>query len=269
VTAPVDDRLAAVLADLRAEGAQLEALVAPLPDDADGWRAPTPAPGWDVAHQIAHLAWTDETAVFAATDQDRWGATVLAAAEDPDGFVDVEAARGAAVPAAELLDRWRAARARLAETLAVVPTGTRIPWYGPPMSATSMATARFMETWAHARDVAATLGVELPADDRVRHVVHLGVRTRGFAYANRGLEAPASGVRVCVTLPGGDTVTHGDADAQDSVTGSAYDFALVVTQRLHLSDADLTVVGAGAQEWMDIAQAFAGPPGPGREPAHD
>ena len=60
---------------------------------------------------------------------------------------------------------------------------------------------------------------------------------------------------------------HGPADAPGSVTGSAHDFALVVTQRLHVADADLVVVGEDAAGWMDIAQAFAGPPGPGREPS--
>ena len=72
------------------------------------------------------------------------------------------------------------------------PADQKLPWYGPPMSATSMATARFMETWAHARDVADALGVTLPQDDRVRHVVHLGVRTRGFAFASNGLRRPPS-----------------------------------------------------------------------------
>ncbi|MEO5709373.1 MAG: TIGR03084 family metal-binding protein [Nocardioidaceae bacterium] len=263
----MNDRLAAVLADLQAEGDQLDALVAPLADDASGWRRPTPAAGWDVAHQVAHLAWTDDMAVLAATDRDGWDAGVLAALEDPDGFVDAEAARGSDVPAPELLDRWRATRTRLAEVLSEVPEGTRVPWYGPPMSPTSMATARFMETWAHARDVAAALDLELPADDRVRHVVHLGVRTRGFAYATRGLALPAGDVRVSVTLPSGERVEHGAHDAVASVTGSAHDFALVVTQRLHPEDADLTVVGAEASEWLAIAQAFAGPPGPGREPS--
>ena len=262
----MNDRLASVLTDLRLEGDQIEALVAPLPDDADGWRAPTPAAGWDVAHQVAHLAWTDETALFAVTDRARWDAAVLEALEDPDGFVDVEAARGADVPAPELLERWRTSRARLASALAALPADTKIPWYGPPMSATSMATARFMETWAHGRDIAAGLGVELPADDRVRHVVHLGVRTRGFAYATRGLPAPTSEVRVVLTLPSGAVVEHGPADAPARITGSAYDFGLVVTQRLHPEDADLVAVGEDAFEWLDLAQAFAGPPGPGREP---
>jgi mycothiol maleylpyruvate isomerase-like protein len=35
-----------------------------------------------------------------------------------------------------------------------------MPWFGPPMSPTSMATARFMETWAHGLDVYAALGID-------------------------------------------------------------------------------------------------------------
>ena len=101
----MDPRLAAVLADLTAESDRLDALVAPLDDD--GWRAPTPAEGWDIAHQIAHLAWTDETAVKAATDKEAWDATVLQALSDPEGFVDTEAARGAEAAPADLLERWR------------------------------------------------------------------------------------------------------------------------------------------------------------------
>jgi uncharacterized protein (TIGR03083 family) len=54
------DVLSQVLADLEAEGDRLEQLVADLDDD--GWRTPTPAAGWDVATQVAHLAWTDEVA---------------------------------------------------------------------------------------------------------------------------------------------------------------------------------------------------------------
>ncbi|MGZ8737834.1 MAG: TIGR03084 family metal-binding protein [Nocardioides sp.] len=253
-----------VLADLEAEGDQLDDLVAPL-DDA-GWRRPTPAEGWDVAHQVAHLAWTDETAVKAATDKAAWDETVLAAIADPDGFVDAEAAAGARAPHDELLARWRAGRAGLAKVLREYPADQKLPWYGPPMSATSMATARFMETWAHARDVADALGVTLPQDDRVRHVVHLGVRTRGFAFANNGLEAPADPIRVSLKLPSGDLFEHGPQDAEQSVTGSAYDFALLVTQRAHRADLDLAATGPHADKWLDIAQAFAGPSGDDRPP---
>jgi uncharacterized protein (TIGR03083 family) len=53
----VNHLLDVVLADLAAEGDRLDALVADLSDE--GWRTPTPAAGWDVATQVAHLAWTD------------------------------------------------------------------------------------------------------------------------------------------------------------------------------------------------------------------
>ena len=262
--------LETVLADLRAESEQLDALVAPLDDsDTGGWRTPTPAPGWTVAHQIAHLAWTDDTAHQAATDKAAWDATVLAAMEDPDGFVDAEAARGAQAAPADLLARWRTARARLEQALRAHPAGEKLPWYGPPMSPTSMATARFMETWAHARDVADALGVTLPREDRVRHVVHLGIRTRGFAFAGRGLDVPADPIHVALVLPGGDVHEDGPADAAQSVRGSAYDFALLVTQRVHRDDTDLVAVGPDADRWLDVAQAFAGPSGEGRPPRVD
>ena len=48
----------------------------------------------------------------------------------------------------------------LAAALRGFPTGQKMPWFGPPMSPASMATARFMETWAHALDVYEALGVE-------------------------------------------------------------------------------------------------------------
>jgi uncharacterized protein (TIGR03084 family) len=260
----VNARLAAVLADLAAEGDRLEALVAPL--DVQGWRTPTPAAGWDVAHQVAHLAWTDEAAVAAATDKEAWDALVLAALANPEGFADDEAARGAAAAPADILARWRTSRERLAAVLREVPDGTKLPWYGPPMSPTSMATARFMETWAHARDVADALGATLPADDSVRHVVHIGVRTRDFSFGSRGMDAPDEEFRVSLTLPGGDVVAYGPPDAAQTVTGSAYDFALLVTQRVHRDDTDLEAVGEDANAWLDVAQAFAGPSGDGRAP---
>ena len=45
----------------------------------------------------------------------------------------------------------------------------------------------------------------------------------------------------------------------DSVTGPAEDFCLVVTQRRHVDDTRLAVRGPLAREWMECAQAFAGP----------
>jgi hypothetical protein len=50
------------------------------------------------------------------------------------------------------------------------------------------------------------------------------------------------------------------------VTGPAEDFCLLATQRRHRADLGVLAEGAQAQEWLDIIQAFAGPPGAGRQP---
>jgi uncharacterized protein (TIGR03084 family) len=253
-----------VLADLGAEGRRLDQCVERL--DEAGWRTPTPAEGWDVAMVVGHLAWTDEAATAAATDKQAWDALVLEALEDPEHAVDKAAAAAAAVPPAELLQRWRTARRALSETLRDYPDGQRMPWYGPPMSATSMATARFMETWAHSLDVYAALGVEPEVSDRIKHVAHLGVRTRDFAFAVHQQQPPDEEFLVALTAPSGEVWSWGPADAEQTVSGPAHDFCLLVTQRIHRDDTSLVAVGPDADHWLDIAQAFAGPPGDGRAP---
>ena len=60
--------------------------------------------------------------------------------------------------------------------------------------------------------------------------------------------------------------TWGPEDAKQTVTGSAYDFCLLVTQRVHREDTDLRRHGDDAEQWLTIAQAFAGPAGEGRAP---
>ncbi|MCX2754702.1 TIGR03084 family protein [Gordonia sp. JH63] len=253
-----------VVADLEAESAQLDTLVAGL-DDA-GWATPTPAPGWTIAHQIAHLAWTDEVAAVAATDPDRFGALLSEAASSVATYVDDAAEAGAAAPADEILAGWRAARDRLADALREVPAGVKIPWFGPPMSAASMATARLMETWAHGLDVADALGVPVVPTDRIRSVAHIGVRTRDFAYIVNGRTPPAEPFHYALTAPSGEIWTWGPDDASNSVRGPALDFCFLVTQRRALADLALELTGPDAVEWSGIAQCFAGPPGPGREP---
>jgi uncharacterized protein (TIGR03084 family) len=254
--------LAPVLADLEAECADVDALVAELP--AEQWTLATPAAGWTIAHQIAHLAWTDDVAATAVTDPSGFATVVRDAMGDPYGFVDAAAEQRSSEPPEQLLDGWRAGRTALAEALRGVPDGAKIAWFGPPMSAPSMATARLMETWAHGLDVADALGVRREPTDRLRHVAHLGVRTRDFAFAIRELPAPTEPFRVELTAPSGEMWTWGPDDAAQRVTGPAVDFCLLVTQRRNRTQLALEATGSDADRWLDIAQAFAGPPGPGR-----
>ena len=259
----MNDVLDQVLADLSAEGDALESAVAPL--DEAGWRTPVPAAGWDIATTIVHLAWTDECAVAAGTDKAAWDVLVLEAIGNPGGFVDEQAFLGAKAPASDILARWRSGRPALVQMLRDFPEGEKLPWYGPPMSPTSMGTARFMETWAHGLDVYDALGITPEPTDRIRHIAHLGVRTRNFSFGVHGLEPPAEEFRVELTAPSGDVWSWGPEDAAQSVTGPAYDFCLRVTQRRHRDDLALVATGADADRWLDIAQAFAGPSGAGRE----
>lgn len=253
-----------VVSDLRAESDDLDRLVRGL--GPEGWATPTPSPGWTIAHQVAHLAWTDDIALLAATSPDGFQAAVqrAAAAGAFEAHIDRSAADGAARP--DLLAHWRERRATLATTLEGVPHGLKLPWFGPPMSAMSMATARLMETWAHGQDVADALGVIRAPTPRLRHVAHLGVRTRDFAYVVRERPRPGEQFRVDLSGPAGALWTWGPADAAQRVVGPAIDFCLLVTQRRHRDDLALTAEGADADAWLDIAQAFAGPPGNGRSP---
>lgn len=257
--------LAPLLADLRAEADALDGVVAELEETA--WLNPTPAQGWTIAHQVAHLAWTDQQALLAVTDPDGFTRAAGEAASRLGTAVDEAAHSGATDAPAQLLVRWRQGRTALADQLAALPGGARLPWFGPPMSAASMATARLMETWAHGFDVTEALHHPPSVTGRLRHVAHLGVRTRDFAFAQRGLPAPAEPFRVELTAPDGSTWAWGPEDAAQRVTGPALDFCLRVTRRRHRGDLRLAARGAEADRWLDIAQAFAGPPGDERPPA--
>jgi uncharacterized protein (TIGR03084 family) len=257
--------LPALMADLADESTALDRLVADLP--AAGWTTPTPAEGWTVAHQIAHLAWTDEQALLAVRSPDEFGSAVRKIAAQSENPTEAGAQAGAQLPPAELLARWRQGRAELLHEVEQLPDGERIPWYGPPMSASSLLTARLMETWAHGLDVADALRVPRQPTARVRHVAHLGIRTRDYSFAVHGMAPPRSEFRVELTGPGGETWAWGPEEAAERLSGDAVEFALLVTQRINLQDTALEARGAEVHRWLEIAQAFAGPPGQGRPSA--
>ena len=256
----------AITDDLVAEHAALDRVLADLPDER--WGTPTPASGWDVRDCVSHVWFFDLRALMAldpvTVDDFRRDAERLLASMV--GGVGPDVREGREMTPGRLLAQWRSDRQRLVAQALITDPSARIPWYGPAMAARSFITARLMETWAHGQDVRDALGVAPEVSDRLRHVAHIGVRARAFAYANNGRELPAGDVRVELRGPSGDLWAWGDDNASDLVSGEAIDFCLMVTQRRHVADTGLEVSGPLADEWVSIAQAFAGPPGPGRQP---
>lgn len=256
-----------VRADLLAEQEELDEIVSVL--SSQNWSRPTPSPGWTIADQIGHLTFFDESAALAITDPDAFARDVervAAAAMQGDDAVDrLTLAEYRVLPAAELLERWRAGRRRLADASLALENDTRVVWYGPSMGAKSFLTARLMETWAHGQDIVDALGITRPATHRLRHIAQLGFITRAWSYVNRGMVAPDEPVRVELMAPSGELWAFGPDDTSQSVTGPAEDFCLVVVQRRHLDDTALVATPL-AREWLLLAQAYAGPATDGPPP---
>jgi len=253
--------MAALATDLAAESAELYEVLSLLGEGE--WARPTPSAGWTVLDQVTHLAWFDDAAVRSVTDPEAFRAEAeeLVAQDDFSGAL---APRLRDRSGAEAFGWLQRARREYLAVFGGLDPGLRLPWFGPPMSPASSVTARLMETWAHGQDVVDALGLTRRPTARLRHVAHLGVRTLGWSFTVHGRPVPSEPVRVELTGPDGSRWTWGPDDAADRVTGPAGDFCLVVTQRRNRADTALAASGPVAEAWLDLAQAYAGPPGSGR-----
>lgn len=253
-----------VIADLIADGDEVEALVAGL--DGAGWDLPTPAPGWTIAHQIAHLAATFHLAGLAAGDPATFQALSMKLSSDFNANVTAALAPYLAAPRTELLAHWRSERAAAEQALAQVPEGQLVPWLVRPIPAPVLAAAGMMELFGHGQDIADALRVPRKPTDRLRHLVEFAARTWDFGYQTRGEPTPDSQLRFELTAPSGARWEFGPPDGSERITGPAADLCLLVTRRRHRADLALSAAGAEADHWLDIAQAYRGPAGPGRSP---
>lgn len=251
-----------IVADLRAEQDSLDDIVSEI--EANAWDTPTPAEGWNVRDQIGHLTFFDERATEAIVAPEAFLTGIESASADIGGYMAAHLDRARRSDPREVLSDWRQGRSAILDALAPLDPSARLAWYGPPMSARSFATARLMETWAHGQDIVDGLDVNRAPTDRLRHIAFLGVRTMGWSFLVNGLEMPSEMVRVNLNSPSGDQWLWNEDSMLNDIEGSAEDFCLVVTQRRHLADTGLAVTGPVAEQWMSIAQAFAGPPGDGR-----
>ena len=260
------DSYRALIDDLRAEGEELGGALFEIPDGE--WDLPTPAQGWSIHDQVAHLAVFDQYARLALSAPDDFAERAAAETSAGPDWIDRISFDRREIPPADLLDQFTAGRSSLIGALSDVPPEHRAPWFGPSMSAASSASARLMETWAHGQDIHDALGISRLPNQRVRHVCHLGVLTRLYSFEIHSLPEPVCAVRVELISPNGKLWVWGPEDAADRVVGDAWDFGLVVTRRRAINDTNLAATPGSAAQWLEIAQAYAGGPGRSRsEPA--
>lgn len=247
--------------DFRDECDALDAVICTAP--AEAWAEPTQFKGWTFDDVIGHLLHFDCAAERAARGREELQAflgPVMAAIARGRSFAQCtrEWLDGLAGP--RLLERWRDQYRRVAEIYAPMQPDARLPWAGPDMSARSFISARQMEAWAHGQAVFDALGRERCEHDRLRNVAIMGINTFGWSYMVHGRVAPAAMPYVRLQAPSGATWEWGTPQDAERIEGTAVDFCRVVAQTRSVRDTGLQVSGAVAQEWLSIAQCFAGPP---------
>lgn len=249
---------------LTAECDELDAMLTGLDDEQ--WKLPTPAPGWTITHQVAHLAATFRMAGLAGADPD--GFRALMARLDNDFTVNVANALSEYLsdPPEVLFSRWQAERTAAVKALSAVPADQLVPWLVNPLPPSVLMMAGMMEAFAHGQDIADALGVRPVRTDRIRFLVAFAVRTWDFGYLARNEPRPNVEFRYELTAPSGALWQFGPDNAGQRISGPAEDFCLLVTRRRHRDDLAVSADGPDAEHWLDIAQAYRGPAGEGRRP---
>jgi uncharacterized protein (TIGR03084 family) len=253
-----------VYADLAAEGEVLDHLISGL--DPGQWSRPTPAPGWTVAHQVAHLASIARLAVAAATDREMFSKQVASAAGDFDAAVEALLQPYISLPPDALLARWREDRAAANDALRALPPTQLVPWLARELPAAILASAGVMELVAHGQDIIDAVGGRREHTDRIWHATAFAVGNWDFGYLVRGLTPPAEQFRFELVAPSGQLWEFGPVRSKQVISGPAIDFCLLATRRRHRDDVALAATGDEADHWLNIAQGYRGSPGPGRQP---
>lgn len=250
--------LVTVIDDLRAEGEELYRLLCTL-EESD-WTRVTSFKNWTINDVVQHLYFGD----FMGVTSHKNGAEFLAFMKEVQGsglplvdftrgWLDGKQGKG-------MLELWHRHFGEMCDRFAASDPSLRLTWAGPDMGLMMFATARLMETWAHAWEIYDLLGIIRKHSDRIRHIATIGVKTYGWTFANRKLEVPDPPPYVKLTAPSGATWEWHVPQGDNAVTGSAVEFCQVVTQVRNIADTGLQVQGEPAKAWMHIAQCFAGPP---------
>ncbi len=247
--------------DFRAESLALAAILAPLSDD--DFNAKTQFKGWSINDVLGHLHMFNVAADLTLESGLKFAAFFQPIAEGMargQSLLESQSSFLNGLKGRDLFAIWQDCAHKLADHYALADPKARLRWAGPDMSARSSITARQMETWAHGQEIFDLLGLVRAEHDRVKNIVHLGVSTFGWSFANRGLKVPEPAPHLKLTAPSGAVWRWNPEQTDNLITGSAVDFARAVTQTRNIKDMSLATIGPSATDWMEIAQCFAGPP---------
>ena len=158
----------------------------------------------------------------------------------------------------KLLENWKSLYSEITEKFKLEDPKKRVKWVGPDMSVISSISARHMETWAHGQAIFDSLGIKRKNEDRILNIVIIGNNTFNWSYKVNKLDIPKQIPYLKLTSPSGEIWKFNDKQNTSYIEGMAEEFCQVVTQVRNIKDVNLTVKGAIAEEWMSLAQCFAG-----------
>ena len=238
--------------------------------DDDQFNKSTLFKGWTFNNVIGHLHVWNYAADISLKDGEEWkefSNNVLKAFGSGATFSQFEETIIKGAKGKELLNIWKDYYSDMTERFAAADPKKRVKWMGPDMSVRSSISARHMETWAHAQAIYDALGVDRKNEDRIKNIVIIGNNTFKYCFTINNRTLPSEIPYLKLTSPSGDIWEFNDQKNENCIKGLAEEFCQVVTQVRNIEDVNLSVSGSIAEEWMSIAQCFAGsaeqPPKPG------
>lgn len=249
--------------DFKAESDSLASLLQTA--DAAVFETVTQFKDWTIDDVIGHLHLWNVAAMATLESREAFQALIAGVTRQfREGKNHIEAQRvwldetQNGIRGRDLFDAYRRFYPILASAYSDADPQARVAWAGPDMSTQSKIIARQMETWAHGQEIFDCLGQDRTEGDRIRNIAHLGVTTYGWTFRNRKEEPPSPKPYVRLTAPSGAIWDWNEPQDDNTVIGSAVEFAQIVTQTRNVADTSIKTIGDSALRWMAVAQCFAG-----------
>jgi len=227
------------------------------------WSKNTGFKEWKVRDIVGHLHFFDRISLLAVEDKEGFETKKKSMMSDfASGKTSEQLVEQSfnTLDSDRLMTQWIDTAQKLGEKLAKLEPKDRLPWFGPDMSVRMFTTARYMETWAHGQAIYDLTNIDRPQNDRIKSIATIGVKTFEWTFVNRKQEPPGDTPYVSLVAPSGKKWEWGEPNDSSCISGNAFEFCQVVTQVRNILDTSMRVTGDTAQQWMGIAQCFAGPP---------